>query len=271
MTIKPIAPRISITSKQSPLNVAVTSHPNDGPAQQHAARQLADQFSITVAQWPADDYPILLIPHNEKIELRLRDQGRYERLIVDWSSIKENAPVGNARRQPIAKAIGIGKIPVTPLTVVDVTAGLGHDAWLLALLGCRVTAIERSPIIAALLRHAHQHAYLFNPRAANRIATANVDARQILNTISPPPQVIYLDPMFPPKKKHALQKLPMRILRQIVGPDHDATELFNTALVTATYRVVVKRPLHADPIANHPPTTTHKGKSMRYDVYCVPK
>ena len=32
-------------------------------------------------------------------------------------------------------------------------------------------------------------------------------------------------------------------------------------------RVVVKRPNKANPLGGHKPTTTHKGKALRYDVY----
>ena len=57
---------------------------------------------------------------------------------------------GGGRGQSIAKAVGLksGAMP----TVVDATAGLGRDAFVLASLGCKVTLIERSPVVAALLQ-----------------------------------------------------------------------------------------------------------------------
>ena len=49
----------------------------------------------------------------------------------------------------IAKAVGIAQ-GVRP-QVLDATAGLGKDAFVLASLGCQMTLIERQPLIAALL------------------------------------------------------------------------------------------------------------------------
>src|SRR5688572_20080391 len=60
---------------------------------------------------------------------------------------------GGGRGQPIARAIGL-KPGVKPPSVIDATAGLGRDAFVLACLGCEVTLLERSPTVAALLRDA---------------------------------------------------------------------------------------------------------------------
>ena len=56
---------------------------------------------------------------------------------------------GGGAGQMIAKAVGLQ--PGIRPTVVDATAGLGRDAFVLAQLGCAVTLIERNPLIAALL------------------------------------------------------------------------------------------------------------------------
>jgi 16S rRNA (guanine1516-N2)-methyltransferase len=80
------------------------------------------------------------------------------------------------------------------------------------------------------------------------------------------PDVIFLDPMFPPRRKGAEAK-PMRVARQLVGNDEDADALLNAAITLAERRVVVKRPLHGRHLNDQEPTTTHKGKSLRYDVY----
>jgi len=64
----------------------------------------------------------------------------------------EPVPAGNrpfaalSRRQPLARALGR-----KARRVVDATAGLGQDSFLIASLGPTVLALERSPIIAALL------------------------------------------------------------------------------------------------------------------------
>ena len=56
---------------------------------------------------------------------------------------------GGGNGQMIAKAVGIAQ-GIRP-QVLDATAGLGKDAFVLASLGCQMTLIERQPLIAALL------------------------------------------------------------------------------------------------------------------------
>jgi 16S rRNA (guanine1516-N2)-methyltransferase len=73
--------------------------------------------------------------------------------------------------------------------------------------------------------------------------------------------------MFPTGRKAAERK-PMRVLRRLVGADGDAAKLLGHALQVARRRVVVKRPLRA-PALGGTPTTTHKGKALRYDVYAI--
>ncbi|MFQ5493972.1 MAG: class I SAM-dependent methyltransferase, partial [Phycisphaerae bacterium] len=53
-----------------------------------------------------------------------------------------------SRRQPIALAMGRRH---GPLQVVDATAGLGRDAFLLACMGLSVHMVERNAVLAALL------------------------------------------------------------------------------------------------------------------------
>ena len=91
-----------------------------------------------------------------------------------------------------------------------------------------------------------------------------------VSTPAEAPDVVYLDPMFPPKQKSALVKKEMRILRQLVGDDADAGELFELACALARQRVVVKRLRHAEPLAPNP-THSHRDKTTRYDVYLTPQ
>jgi len=93
------------------------------------------------------------------------------------------------------------------------------------------------------------------------------DARQIIPAIDPPADVIYIDPMFPPRRKaSALAKKSIRLVRRLVGVDLDAAELVAVARRHARQRVVVKRPPEAEVLAG-PPEHSHGGKMVRYDVY----
>ena len=74
-----------------------------------------------------------------------------QELRIDFveGSVAHRLRFGGGRGQPLAKAMGLtdGRTP----TMVDATAGLGRDAFLLASLGAQVTLIERSEKMHALL------------------------------------------------------------------------------------------------------------------------
>lgn len=169
-----------------------------------------------------------------------------------------------SRRQPLARALGKHN-----KTVIDATAGLGQDAFLMTAMGYQVLAIERSPVLAALLDDAISASasdQRLSRALRGRLTTIAGDAR-ILIPLQPPVDVIYLDPMFPPKRsKSALPKRELVLLRKLVGEDPDAEQLFSVARQHAGNRVVVKRPLYA-PSLGGKPDFSQTGKLVRYDVY----
>ena len=155
--------------------------------------------------------------------------------------------------------------------VVDATAGLGRDAFLLASLGAEVTLIERSPDMHRLLEEGLACAKETGGDVAetiNRMTLLHGDARDLLPTLAP--EVVLVDPMHPPRKKTALAKNEMRLIRAIVGTDEDSVELMKVALTTASRRVVLKWPQRADPMVGiRPPSHQIAGKSTRHNVFMV--
>lgn len=243
----------------------VLADPCDNQQLDQRARQLAQDLSLPLARSSAGQ--LTLAVTSERIELRDVTGHRSRPVYVDLARLDIASPAGRSRRQPIAKAIAArGVSHRSSLHVVDATAGFGEDAWLLASLGYRVSAIERCPIIATLLQDGLSRAKAANPTVEARITLITGDARDVIARIKPHPDVVYLDPMFPPKHKSALGRKPIRLLRQLVGNDLDASQLFDVAQQSARRRVVVKRPAYAQPLGGVP-TVSHKGKSMRYDVY----
>jgi 16S rRNA (guanine1516-N2)-methyltransferase len=175
---------------------------------------------------------------------------------------------GGGSGQMIAKAVGV-QAGIRP-RVLDATAGLGKDAFVLASLGCEISLIERQPIIAALLEDGLRRAGDDTEVAliARRMTLLHGNAIELMNRWSDePPQVIYLDPMFPHREKSALVKKEMRLFRPLVGDDSDAPALLAAALALASHRVVVKRPRKAPAIDGPKPSHTLEGKSSRYDIY----
>lgn len=186
---------------------------------------------------------------------------------------------GGGNGQAIAKAIGVsGKFYPQ---VLDLTAGLGGDSFVLASLGCTLTMLERNPIVHSLLADGLARAgapeeadpemaaimsriTLIEGNSADYLEQASID-----DSLSA--DVVYLDPMFPERKKSAKVKKQMQAFHAIVGTDPDADKLLALALNVANYRVVVKRPAGSGYLADKKPSYSLEGKSTRYDIYTLKK
>ena len=174
---------------------------------------------------------------------------------------------GKGRGQNLAKAVGF-KFNKNR-TIIDATAGLGYDAFILASLGANVTLIERSEKIYDLLKVAITEAKLYGgeiSKIVNRMNLLFGDSKDILPNIAP--EVILIDTMYKDRKKSALVKNDMRLVREVVGSDSDHVELINVALNNASKRVVIKQPRYAETLDNIK-ACSHQilGKTIRYDVY----
>jgi len=228
------------------------------------AEKLAHELALPCVGPRNGEFDLLLVLTNERLELRDARNPRVGPVCVDYAGL-DLRPYGRnlSRRQPLARAFG-----KKARTVVDATAGYGQDALLLALMGFHVTAIERSSVIAALARDGLRR---FETNAGvsliNRLQLVTGDARAVLTALPQRPDAVYLDPMFPPKRKRsAAVNKEMRLLRELVGDDPDAPELFEISRRVARERVVVKRPDDAPPLAPNP-NMSFPGKLVRYDVY----
>jgi 16S rRNA (guanine1516-N2)-methyltransferase len=205
------------------------------------------------------------------VEIRRSNKADKKGYKVEFNKIDRRTGAGNlSRKQLFPKAVGNES-----KSVLDITAGLGADSAMLALMGYTVHAVERSPIISVLLRdglyRASANSELRNA-LGGRLTIIEADSREIMQNTEDV-DVVYMDPMFPPKrKKSALPQGSIQMLQAVVGFDDDAQtkELFDLAMKTATKRVVVKRPNYA-PLFNKNPTIVHKGKLVRYEVYGAQK
>lgn len=174
-------------------------------------------------------------------------------------------------KQDIAKAVGC-KPGVRP-SVLDVTAGLAADAFVLASLGCQLTLIESNPIVYVLLSDAfcrtnHRDDEVAQIVVNNMQLLERIDALQFMANTAVEVDVVYCDPMFPHRQKAAKVKKAMQYFHDIVGfDDTNEAQLLMLARKIATKRVVVKRPKLADFIDQQVPDYQLKGKSVRYDIY----
>ena len=235
------------------------------------ACSLSNELSLPLVEDGDGPFDFLLKFREQHLELiASEDSGIGKGLWIDFVH-------GAARRRRtrggnnlLLKAVGIKKNR-RPL-VMDGTAGLGRDGFLIASSGCEVLMFERHPIVAALLSDG-----LY--RAAQHPETAAIAGRVHLHTESAQgylaeltenrirPEVIYLDPMFPCRTKSAKVNKELQILQFLVGEDPDTVSLLNIALKRATERVVVKRPKNGPHIGNAQPSFSMSGKTTRFDIY----
>ena len=155
-------------------------------------------------------------------------------------------------------------------TIVDATTGWGQDSLHIFRMGYSLRCIERSPVMFELLSDGFNR-LMEEEWVKNRSLVAPEllfgNACTLLTNLTEKPECVYIDPMFPPKrKKSALAKKSMTILRDLLGDDDDKTQLFEAAYQAATKKVVVKSPDYAEPLAGKPYESFH-GKLLRYDVY----
>ena len=231
-------------------------------------QQLAERLGVPMYQSFNNDSPENFFLSWRDGCLKLLDKGLLKKggLVVDieprngeqrsWPAPKQGA---------LAQALGR-----KTRTVVDTTTGWGQDSLHIFRMGYELLCIERSPVMAELLtdgfiRLAQQDWMQKLNLQPPVLLTGN--AIDLLASLETRPDCIYLDPMFPPKrKKSALAKKSMVILRDLLGDDADKEQLFAAALRTAGKRVVVKSPEYAEPLGGKP-NESFQGKLLRYDVY----
>lgn len=204
-------------------------------------------------------------------------RGRERR--AQWVPVRE-VQRRAVRSTGLARACGLGrksKPGTRQVRLLDATAGWGVDGLSLALLGARVALLEQHAAIWALCDdlcrtlagtgsspavQARAHLGAFDDWLAGRA-----------NLPQEPVDVVYLDPMFPPRSKQAapgkrLQYLAGLLAGQPVPTESQLAEWVAAARQRATDRVVLKR-RRLDPAGSPTPDWQIVSRSVRYDVYAA--
>lgn len=231
--------------------------------------ELAAQLALPLcAEVPADCTALLQFC-GDVLQLAPADPKQSGPIAVDFCG-GANAHRLQGGAELIAKAVrGRSR---EPLHVLDATAGLGRDSFVLASRDFTVLMLEQSPIVAALLADGLARAQRCDDarivEIARRMTLQAAEAGAFLQSTDASFDVIYLDPMFPPSDKSALVKKEMRLFQQLFhGAETDYAPLLDMARSRARLRVVVKRPRKAEPLAQQAPDYALEGKSVRFDVY----
>lgn len=195
----------------------------------------------------------------------------------DWCAEIPRLKRASLKSEMIARACQLGEKP----TLIDATAGLGHDSLLMAHLGANVRLIERHPILFVLLEYAKVQAERdpFLQATMQRIQLIHADSNCYLNELAQKGEyldVVYLDPMFPQRdqnqqaiKKQAQVKKQMQLLHMLLPEDGEmdlGDQLLDLAKKIAK-RVIVKRPRHAVYLAEQHPDHQWLGDACRFDAY----
>lgn len=250
-----------------------------------AAKKLAMELSCDYLGYldpeTISSHRFVLVLNGNKIFLQQTGRKVPGPIFVEFTegSVDHRRKFGGGKGQMIAKAVGI-KVGVYP-RILDATAGLGKDSFVLASLGTKVTMLERSPLVFCLLQNGLERARYFaqdnnDTELATILQRMNLrkeSSHEFLQSLTAEnfPDVIYLDPMFPEREKSAEVKKEMLAFHSLVGKDEDADQLLPLALSKVNYRVVVKRPRKAPFLNNQTPSFQLEGKSSRFDIYTLRK
>ena len=242
----------------------------EDPNQNARTQGLCQKFELLETD-TSIGHPWLLVVTADRLELRQSGSRTPGPIFVDFVTGKSahRRKFGGGKGQPLAKAVGV-KGSTTP-QVLDLTGGMGRDAFVLATLGCDVQMIERSPVVAALLDDGLRRGML-DPQVhpiIEKMALIHTDAQDYLKTLEEHqlPDVIYMDPMYPHSKKSAGVKKEMTLLRKLVGPDSDSAEVLKQALQSKVKRIVVKRPAKAPALGEIKADANSASPNTRYDLY----
>ena len=209
-----------------------------------------------------------LYKENNILKLKSLQHKEWLPFFIDFNSNKLTLRKNQTGlKSELARAIGIKK-DFKPY-VLDTTAGLGRDSFLIASLGCNVKMIERNSVIFELLNNALENAKtdekLYD--IIQKMILINDNSINFLKNTKEVFDVVYIDPMFPKNNKTRLVKKEMQLFREVVGDDLDSIELLNVALSTQTKRVVVKRMLNSSYLDNKKPDFEITRTTIRFDIY----
>ncbi len=225
----------------------------DNPELYEKALVIANQFNFNI------DNQVLprLSLTQDKLVLLTND---FLPLFVDFNNQSLQKRLQAGKKQGLIRACK----PAKGIKILDVTAGWGRDAALLASYGADVLMLERQPMMVALLADALGR---IHSNVGSNLSLLHIDAKHYLQSLSEEnyPDVIYIDPMHPVRLKSALVKKDMQVLQQLIGADDDVFALTELALLRVRDRVVVKWPQRLTALKE--PHSSIPGTTVRFDIY----
>ena len=234
--------------------------------------------------------PILVLDEKDKLSW-LSDELS---VAPEWDKLQRRVVSAGRKSELLLQAAKI----TAGSTVIDATAGFGHDSLILASTGAQVIMLEEQPLMALLLLAEQQRMRALPnwQKLMRRLQIINTDALSYFESMDfadssngstadshQTIDVVYLDPMFPEDSyqdsktgKGAKVGKHMQALHQLARPPTLAEEsqLLQSAQAivsqgTGQGRVVVKRPQLAPLLAHQQPSESWHNEAVRFDGYFV--
>jgi hypothetical protein len=217
---------------------------------------LAEKYSLKLNS-PATKQPYLYISENPYIKFKDK------KIVSSFSAGSFANRIKNFQRETLLKkAIGYGG--EISKKILDCTAGLGHDAFILALLKQNVTVIEKNKGLCILFELALEslpHTSYFQ-EAKERITVINDDSESFVDKLFDY-DVVYIDPMFEDRGA-AGRSGTMSLISDYLD---DFTDVSNVLIGSKYNRLVIKRQKQFKQPGNVSPSFILSGKSINFHVF----
>lgn len=236
----------------------LTIYIDDG-GDRDTALALSQQLGAPIAEKPGDELTLVIDGSGlSLVGCGMRYQGDFTRML-------NRVTKGRLHHEMLVK---IAKTKTEHPIAVDAAAGMGEDSFLLAAAGYEVYLFEQDAVIAALLKDALRRAREDERLCGivTRMHLTEGNSIELMPQIEEKPEIVYLDPMFPPRKKSGLIQKKLQLIQKLEQPCADEKELFDAAAALHPKKIIIKRPLNGALLADQKPSYTVKGKAIRYDV-----
>ncbi|MFC0820250.1 class I SAM-dependent methyltransferase [Moraxella marmotae] len=215
----------------------------------------------------ASDYPkmpMIAIIKDTPVLIKI-DNRTVIKSSLNWQALTRRIVTAGRKSELILQACKINDT----MTVLDGTAGLGHDGLILASTGARLTLCESNPVLAMLLFYEYQLMMTHKnwQGLLSGIQIVHGDTAMLGGCYD----CVYLDPMFPKDSYKAKVNKQMQVLHDLVAPPplDDEIKLFGHAksLLATTGKLIIKRPILAPYFAGQLPQQSVKNDVLRFDRY----
>lgn len=217
---------------------------------------LAEKYSLKLSSLTAKQ-PYLYISENPHIKFKDKE------IINSFRSGSFTNRIKNFQREAhLKKAIGYGG--ESSKRILDCTGGLGHDAFILALLGQNVTVVDKNKGLCILfelaLESLPQTSYFLE--AKERITIINDNSASFIDKLLDY-DVVYIDPMFKDKGTAGRSGV-MSLISDYLD---DFTDVSDVLIRSKFNRMVIKRQKQFNQSGNGSPSFILSGKSINFHVF----